>query len=89
MENKQGLYVIYDRLAEESGPVFEARNHAVAARMFQRTLEKVVAGERNEYKLLRVGSIDHATSEVFSESPPIEVPVGLPGVVEGEEVKNG
>ena len=70
------LYVIYDKLAEESGPVFEAKNDAVARRSFLRTwAEKGAAPE--EFRLLRLGTIDHQTQTIRLEDVPEEVSLSV------------
>lgn len=52
------LYVIRDIIAEESGPVFEAKNDAVARRNYGNFLQKVKAGG-TEFKLMAIGEYDH------------------------------
>lgn len=47
------IYVIYDKVAEEYGPLFEAVNDKVAARSYA----KVIQGSKpEEYQLVCVGS---------------------------------
>lgn len=65
------VYTIFDRLAGESGPLFEAKNDAVARRNFDRLLEK--AGRADEYQLLRLGTVDHDTSKLEVYEIPVEV----------------
>ena len=55
---KMRLYVVRDEVAEESGPLFEAKNDAVAQRKFKYSLDQV-RGNKLEYKLLAMGEIDH------------------------------
>jgi len=69
------LYVIYDMVAEESGPVLEAKNDGVAARQFREVLSKSKCSP-GEMKLLRLGSIDHQTQTVRLEDVPEEVSIG-------------
>lgn len=66
------LYTVYDRIAEESGPVFEAKNDGVAMRMFL-TIKSKTDNLQDDYKLLRLGSIDHQTSMITVSQVPIEV----------------
>lgn len=68
---KNNCYVIYDRTAEESGPVFEAKNDGIALRNFQLMLEDKPFAE--DYVLLCVGSIDHDTSVITGTLDPREV----------------
>lgn len=75
------IYVIYDRLAEESGPLFEAKNDAVARRsMLSQWKNKGV--ELGDVKLLRLGTVDHATQRIVLENVPVDV-------VLLQEVSNG
>lgn len=59
-----GLYSVYDRLAEEYGPVFEAPTNAVACRSFEILMKEAKIGKVSEYKLLSLGSVDHTTGEI-------------------------
>lgn len=69
-----GLYVIFDRVAEESGPVFEAVNKGIAIRNFRNLLEKVPDYQRQDYRLYQVGEFDNIHMEVTTDSTqPIEV----------------
>jgi len=52
------LYVIRDLIAEESGPVFEAKNDQVAGRGFRQALERSKGGP-SEYRLMCIGEYDH------------------------------
>jgi len=59
------LYTVHDKVAMQSGPVFEAVNDGVAVRQF-RTLMRDVHDER-DYALLRVGMMDHETNIIVSD----------------------
>lgn len=53
------LYVVHDRLAEESGPVFTAKNDDVARRMYQ----QLIANEKvspEEYVLIHIAQYNPA-----------------------------
>jgi len=52
------LYIIKGLIAEESGPVFEAKNDQVARRGFKQALERSKGGV-GEYKLMCIGEFDH------------------------------
>jgi hypothetical protein len=52
---KMGLYTVYDRVAEQSGPLFESLNDGVAMRSFKMI---VVEKDASEYKLLCVGEVE-------------------------------
>lgn len=72
------LYVIYDRVAEECGPVFQAHNDGVALREFRKLLQQVTRQE--EYKLYLVGNIDQAKMLIEPVVPPVEVFIADPGI---------
>ena len=62
-ERRMGLYTIMDRVAEESGPVFSARNQGVAVRQFNR----LVAGDGldpSDFLLIAVGGFDSRKCEL-------------------------
>ncbi|QCS36896.1 nonstructural protein [Tortoise microvirus 21] len=67
---KNNVYAIYDRVAEESGPLFEAKNDLMAWRM-------VLGAKLNiafsEIKLLKLGTYSHDPVYLTSFSEPIEV----------------
>lgn len=58
------LYVIYDRAAEECGPVFEAKNDAVAQRGYVQAMMKSLAGSAEEFWLFYIGEIDQHTMDI-------------------------
>lgn len=76
------LYTIYDRLAEESGPLFEAKNDLIAWRMF---LGVQMPGNREDYKLLSLGIYHHDPVHIELFTTPIEVSDGKGGVEDGNE----
>lgn len=53
------LYAIYDRVAEEAGPVFEQKNHGTARRAFQRYLSDHPQSVPDDFDLLWLGEVDH------------------------------
>lgn len=53
------MYVVYDYVAQTSGPIFEARNDGVALRNFAEYLSKVPDLYREEQELFCVGQINH------------------------------
>lgn len=63
---KLNLYVIFDVVAQESGPVVEAQNDGVANRNYQKSIinQKL---DPNEFKLFCIGSFDHSTNEFISD----------------------
>lgn len=54
---KASIYVILDTVAEESGPLFEAKNDGVALRNFAKIVKDNEFG--HEFKMFRVGWYDH------------------------------
>lgn len=61
------LYCLYDRVAEEAGPLFHAVNDGVALRQTVHTLRPLPPTVREEYSLFCIGSYDSRTMviEVF------------------------
>lgn len=78
------IYVVYDRLAEESGPCFEAKNDLVARRNFRRILSS--GSSPSDYLLLRVGNIDHEKNTIDAEMIPVDV-TGT-DIVEARDIEN-
>lgn len=71
-----GLYVIFDRVAEQSGQIFEAVNDGTALRHFKQAVAKADPSivEATEFALLYVGAVDHETNQIFlSGTEPREV----------------
>lgn len=74
------LYTCYDKLAQESGPLFEAKNDTVAVRMFNGIN---FPGNRDDYQLLFLGVYSHDPVNILPNSQPVEVISGT-GAVEDE-----
>lgn len=51
----KNLYTIYDVLAEEAGPIFEAVNDKVALRAYGQLLADVPVDSRSTFQLLDIG----------------------------------
>ena len=66
-----GLYTIYDKVAQETGPLFEAKSDAVASRSARNLLSEVQAVD--DFKLLRVGYSDKTTGKITCEAVPVEI----------------
>ena len=66
-----GLYTIYDKVAEETGPLFEAKSDAVASRSARTLLAEVQTVD--DFKLLRVGYSDKTTGKITCEVIPVEI----------------
>lgn len=79
------LYVIYDRVAMESGPVFEAKNDGVALRNFQKFMEGKPYPD--DFVLMHTGEIDHETNVISGDLMGREVTptVGMVDQLEEDE----
>lgn len=83
---KAVIYTVFDKVAEEYGPLFEARNNGVALRQFRQLIDTVVVGNRDDYVLYSCGTFDHdAGTLVFSN---LEA-VAYAGDLDDKEQKNG
>lgn len=67
-----GVYVIYDKAAGESGPMFQAISDAIALRSTEQALKNVPPHLLPEYQLIRIADYDPKTLEVFA-LPAIEI----------------
>jgi len=67
---KMGVYVIYDRIAEEAGPLFTAKSDDVAIRNYRISLKDVNA---DEYRLYAVGEYDSEKVLLFADPKAREV----------------
>lgn len=63
---KFNLYTIYDSQADEFGPIFECKNHAVAIRKCKNEFKGV--GGLSDFELLHIGEFDHETGVFGSYS---------------------
>lgn len=72
MASESNMYVIRDSVAQESGPIFEAKNDGIALRNFRQFLAKLETAA-DEQHLIHVGMIDHE-SDVIVAVKPREVP---------------
>lgn len=72
-----GLYVIYDKTAEEAGPVFQAVNTGIALRGAVKSLHGLPKPLREEYALYQVGIIDTKTMFAAGLPEPIEIDMSI------------
>ena len=72
---RMGLYTIFDRLAEQSGPVFEAANDAVANRQYKSLMDGANVGQPQEYQLFKIGYLEHGTCVLEPISPAVDVTI--------------
>ncbi len=63
------LYTIYDKLAEETGPVFQAKNDQVAYRQFQTQLSTIQNIKADDFTLLCVGEYENIRIELQTMLP--------------------
>lgn len=63
----QKLYTVFDKVAEEAGPVFTAVNDGVAVRSYVKILRQTA--DPNDYKLLHIGEYNTETAAVAPVSP--------------------
>lgn len=59
------VYVIYDIVAKEAGPLFTAKNDDVAARNFRQLLAHENVEDPKEYQLMCVGEYDSEQPSLF------------------------
>lgn len=78
---KTGVYVIFDKVAEECGPIFEAKNDAVAYRSFAKLRDS--ADSPGDFKLLKLGLFNHETCKALFSDEPIDVVEDV--IIEEEE----
>lgn len=55
---KMNLYVVYDKIAGECGPVFEAKNDGVAMRQYRNLINENPTVVQDDFSLMQVGTID-------------------------------
>lgn len=65
------LYTIRDMIAEECGPVFNAKNDSVAIRQVHNLIRNEPCGDPSEYELYRIGQYDGDTGRIVSIEPDI------------------
>lgn len=78
---KQRVYAVYDKRAEEAGPLFQAKNDSVGLRNFENMLDREGV-KAEEYKLLYLGIYDNEKVMIFANSDPEEVILKLSSEVE-------
>ena len=61
---KTGLYVIYDKVAQQSGPVMELVNDEVAKRITKKMLKEAKL-EKDEVILYLIGRYNNETVQLF------------------------
>lgn len=73
------LYALYDRIAEEYGPTFEAKNDALSKRSIVKMFEKSPELQPTDFKLYKLGKLDREDGfiELTVISPIQEVPMDV------------
>lgn len=71
------LYTIFDKVAEESGPIYEAINDGVARRNYVNTMRNTPSHLRGDYALFRLGSYDSKNMSVEALKMPLEIDLDL------------
>lgn len=73
MPQESGIYVIFDRVAEECGPVFSSKNDGVAMRGYREILKQTANVNSEEFQLLKLGRINMSTLEITLEVNPVHI----------------
>jgi len=68
---KHGVYVIYDKVAEDSGPMFEAVNNGVALRQACNVLKPLPPILIDDYQLVKIGEYDTREMQIYIIPPEI------------------
>lgn len=68
------IFSIYDKVAEEHGSLYEAKNEAVAIRMFKQLLANDLY-QKTDYELHYLGAWNSKTGEITPIIPIISIPV--------------
>jgi len=79
------LYVVRDKVADECGPVFQAKNDGVARRSVSKFLETVAPHDRDAYALMRIADWDTEFMKLIEAVPIPEISIDIPKFDEVEE----
>lgn len=61
---KMNYYTIYDLVAQEAGPVFQAKNDEVAYRSYNNILKDLSEASKDDFKLICLLSLDTSTLDI-------------------------
>lgn len=64
------VYCIYDRVAQEGGPLFCAKNEAVAVRNYNNLLSSSNVDNVSDYSLYCLGEYDSEQPSLFGDKVP-------------------
>lgn len=67
------LYTVYDRVAEQAGPVYCAVNDGVALRMYRALLQEERVADQDAYWLYALGDYDMSSMVIVPMTPPSRV----------------
>lgn len=67
------IYTVYDRLAEEAGPIFHAKNDMVAQRKFTALIADESVLKATDYQLLCLGTFDSDTCKLIVLDKPVDI----------------
>ncbi len=81
---KNIMYVVFDRVAEEAGPIFTAKNDEVAQRQFGNMLSSEKVTTFQDFVLFKIGIYDSETMEV-EPLPKSKIMDGDISIHEGEK----
>lgn len=69
------LYTIYDKVAEDSAPIFEAKNDGIALRQIKQLLTNSPVNNVNDYSLLHLGCYDSEKCITTINEKPVELDI--------------
>ena len=67
------LYTIRDRMADETGNLFEAVNDAVAIRQYKHLLNQNPHAKSEDYQLLKLGSYNNKRISLVACGAPVDI----------------
>ena len=81
MSVKKNMYTIFDKVGLEMGTVILSKNDESAQRLYPKAFEGVKVN-KNEFSLIRIGTIDVETMRIIPEEIPVDVTPTMAEVVE-------
>lgn len=81
------VYAVFDRVAEEAGPLFCAVNDAVAVRMYRHLIAGTVSADPKDFYLLWIGEYDNKEARIEGKPEGIQVNVDIEKMVVMTEEK--
>lgn len=71
------LYVVYDKIAEESSQIMDVKNESIAIRHFKGMLANNTPHSTNDYQLIYLGTFDTETLELISNGKGSQVEINF------------